>query len=59
MKMELTCQVCGNNRFSFSDAQTDDGPVRCVDCGHQVGTLGSLKARVEEAVLKNARQGRD
>lgn len=56
MNIELNCKICGNNRFSFSEAQTDEAPVRCADCGHEVGTLGSLKTLVEEAVMASVRQ---
>jgi len=53
LNIDLTCKACGNNRFSFSEAQTDDAPILCIDCGHRVGTLGSLKAMVEQAVLES------
>lgn len=55
VKIELTCQSCGENRFSLSDAKTDDALVNCVECGHEVGTLGSLKSLVDRAVAKSIR----
>ena len=56
LNIDLSCKACGNNRFSFSEAHTDDAPVLCIDCGHRVGTLGSLKAMVEQAVLDSVGQ---
>ena len=56
VKIELTCQSCGENRFSLSDAETDDALVNCVECGHEVGTLGSLKSLVERAVMDSIRE---
>jgi hypothetical protein len=53
VKINLACQVCGNNRFSLSEVHTDDAPVTCFDCGHELGTLGSLKAQVELAVMNS------
>ena len=56
MKIALTCIACGENRFSFTEAKNDDAPVNCAECGHEVGTLGSLKALVERAVMDSVHQ---
>lgn len=50
MRIDLSCAQCGRNRFAFPESGGDDAMVTCRDCGHQVGTLGDLKRRVEIAV---------
>ena len=54
MKFNLTCSRCGDNRFAFPVNGTDTSSVMCEECGHDCGTLGEIKARVEEAVLGSA-----
>jgi hypothetical protein len=56
MKIELTCKSCGENRFSFPEGNDDDSPVNCVECGHALGTLGSLKVLIERAVMDSINQ---
>lgn len=51
MRIELTCSSCGQNRFSFPNGGGDNAMVSCADCGQDVGSLGTLKDRVERAVL--------
>lgn len=52
MKIELNCDACGSNRFSFYDGITDQSVVVCEDCGHGIGTMTELKRIVAEDVLK-------
>lgn len=56
MKIELNCAVCGGNNFELSDAATDDASVACADCGHIIGTMGQLKAKLAEEVLSRVRR---
>ena len=51
MRIEIACTACGRNRFSFPIADGDEAIVTCDDCGHVIGTLGSMKDQVERAVL--------
>lgn len=51
MRIELACAECGRNRFSFPPEGTDQDIVTCGDCGHEIGTLASLKDRVAKLVL--------
>lgn len=46
MRVKLSCAVCGENNFSLDDAETDESPVLCRDCGHNVGSFGHVKALV-------------
>jgi uncharacterized Zn finger protein len=51
MRINLACAECGQNRFAFEGAETDDCLIHCEDCGHKIGTLRELKQRVALAVL--------
>lgn len=55
MKIELNCASCGSNNFELGGAQTDDCVITCADCGHEVGTLGELKQRLAEEVIRHSR----
>ena len=54
MRIELNCAACGQNRFSITRGMKDDALVTCADCGHEIGTMGDLKARVAAEVMKRA-----
>jgi DNA-directed RNA polymerase subunit RPC12/RpoP len=54
MRVELACSRCGRNRFTFPPEGTDSDVVKCGDCGHEIGTLASLKERVAMMVLDQA-----
>ncbi len=51
MRIELSCESCHQNNFSFPEDSDDDATVVCVDCGHVVGSMGALKQAVAEAVI--------
>ena len=50
MRIEITCAVCGENKFDFPEAGDDNAIVTCADCGHEVGTLAQVKDAVANAV---------
>jgi hypothetical protein len=52
MHIELKCAVCGQNRFTIIRGMEDDAVVNCSDCGHEIGTMGDLKARIAAEVLR-------
>ncbi|MFD1613091.1 hypothetical protein ACFSCW_14895 [Sphingomonas tabacisoli] len=54
MRIDLTCRVCGGNRFTLDQQLDDCSRVECEDCGHEIGTLGELKAQVAAEVLKRS-----
>lgn len=54
MKIELNCAVCGSNNFELADALTDECAVSCADCGHVIGTMGELKAKLAEEVIRRS-----
>ena len=58
MKIELNCAACGSNHFELGDAKTDEAVIDCAECGHVIGTLGQLKVRLAEEVLRRS-QHRD
>lgn len=55
MRIELNCRECGGNHFSLDHEATDDARVDCDDCGHHIGTVGELKRKVAEEVMRRAR----
>jgi uncharacterized Zn finger protein len=57
MRIEINCAVCGSNNFELADAQTDACTVSCADCGHIIGTMGELKAKLAEEVLRRSQKG--
>ena len=54
MRIELNCAACGSNRFELGGAETDDAVIACGDCGHVIGTLGQLKSKLAEEVLRRS-----
>ena len=54
MRIELNCAVCGENRFSLGEQVSDACRVHCSECGHDIGTLGDLKERIAEEVLRRS-----
>lgn len=54
LRIELNCVGCGGNRFSLDQGNSDRSLVICEDCGREIGTLGSLKSRMAEEVIKRS-----
>ena len=54
MRIELNCADCGKNSFNLGQGVKDDSLVRCEACGHEIGTMAQLKARVAAEVLRLA-----
>lgn len=52
MRIDLACAVCGKNRFSLEGAEDDGSLIYCEECGHKIGTLGKLKERIAQEVLR-------
>lgn len=52
MKIEISCAMCGRNRFNLSTAQRGTSIIICEDCGHNLGTLRELEQRVADEVLR-------
>ena len=52
LRIELSCGECGSNRLDIPSDADDDSPVACEECGHELGSLGEVKRRVEQAVLR-------
>ena len=57
MRIELNCAVCGSNRFSLDQGNSDRSLIICEDCGHEIGTLAKLKAMVAEEVVRRSAGG--
>lgn len=54
MRIEISCSACGSNRFSLTEASSDSSVVSCNDCGHEIGTLGDLKQKIADEVMRRA-----
>lgn len=52
MRIELNCAKCGQNSFTIIRGMGDDAMVTCSDCGHKIGTMGELKERVANEVIR-------
>lgn len=57
MRIELNCAECSSNHFNLDEGVTDRAVVYCRDCGHRIGTIEDLKARVAAEVLKRTAAG--
>jgi uncharacterized Zn finger protein len=54
VRIELNCRECGSNKFALGRPLADDALVRCLNCGHEIGTMAALKEQVAAEVLKRA-----
>ena len=54
MRIVLNCAVCGSNRFSLDQGQSDRSLIICEDCGHEIGTLARLKQMVADEVMRRS-----
>ena len=54
LRIDLSCGECGSNRLDIPARAGDDSPVVCEECGHALGSLGDVKSRVEQAVLRGS-----
>ena len=59
MRIELNCAQCGGNRFTLSCFDDDNTEIECVDCGHNIGTMAQLKARLADEVIKRSTNASD
>lgn len=50
VRIELSCDVCGQNRFDFPEEGNDESEVVCAHCGHVIGTMAELKEAVATSV---------
>jgi uncharacterized Zn finger protein len=57
MRIELSCDNCGQNDFGLDQAENDTALISCDECGHLVGLLGQLKEQVAEKVLTSSARG--
>ena len=54
LRIDLNCDGCGGNRFSLDQGNSDRSLVICEDCGREIGTMASLKAKMAEEVLRRS-----
>jgi ribosomal protein S27E len=62
MQIEIPCPKCRNTRMKFERPEPLDTDILiCFTCGHELGTLGSVKAKMLaafERMKKQAQQPR-
>lgn len=47
MQIEIPCPKCRNTRMKFERPQPlDSDMLTCFTCGHELGTLGSVKEKL-------------
>jgi hypothetical protein len=54
VSVEIHCETCGSANYSLPDGQGDEAPIRCNDCGAPQGTIGELKAALQQQVLDHS-----
>lgn len=54
VSVEIHCELCGSANYSLPAGETEDGPVRCNDCGAEQGSLGELRAALLEQVFAHS-----
>jgi ribosomal protein S27E len=58
MEIEIPCPKCRNTRMKFERPQPlDSDMLTCFTCGHELGTLGSVKAKMLAALERMEKQG--
>jgi ribosomal protein S27E len=58
MEIEIPCPKCRNTRMKFERPQPlDSDMLTCFTCGHELGTLGSVKAKMLAAYERMQKQG--
>ena len=46
VSVEIHCAVCGSANYSLPGGLDDEAPVRCNDCGRELGSIAELKAEM-------------
>jgi hypothetical protein len=54
VSVEINCEICGSANYSLPAGEADDGAVLCNDCGADQGSLGALKAALQERVVEQS-----
>lgn len=55
VSVEIHCAVCGSANYSLPGGLGDEAPVRCNDCGRELGSIAELKAEMlAQAVAHSA-----
>ena len=57
MQIEIPCPKCRNTRMKFERPEPLDTDIlTCFTCGHELGTLGSVKAKMIAALERMKKQ---
>lgn len=54
VSVEIHCAVCGSANYSLPGGGADEAPVRCNDCGRELGTVAELKAEMLDQVTAHS-----
>ncbi|MBW9112916.1 hypothetical protein JNB88_04520 [Rhizobium cauense] len=57
MQIEIPCPKCRNTRMKFERPEPLDTDIlTCFTCGHELGTFGSVKAKMNAAFDRMRKQ---
>jgi hypothetical protein len=45
ISLEIHCDLCGSANYSLPGGENEAAPLRCNDCGSDIGTLAELSAQ--------------
>jgi len=51
--VELNCDDCGGDRFSYPVSVQDSASIQCMDCGRSMGSFEELKERIAADVARH------
>lgn len=58
VSVEIHCAACGSANYSVPDGAADAAPVRCNDCGRDLGSVAELKSEIMDQVMAHSAEGR-
>lgn len=51
VSVEIHCEACGSANYSLDGGEGPEAAIRCNDCGADQGSVGELKAELQQAAL--------
>lgn len=54
VSVEIHCAACGSANYSLPQGMAGAAPVRCNDCGRELGTVAELEAEMAAQALAHS-----
>ena len=54
VSVEVHCDRCGSGNYSLPDGAGGDAPLRCNDCGADLGSMADLVAELQRQVADHS-----